>query len=374
MDQGRHISAWVYPWDVARLGIKETIRIMKECRISELSLAVQYHSGQVLSLAGGEPHWIVQETGPLVDVADGEWRQGDVHFVPRALARDLADALRQEHLTLRGWIVVAHDKSGWDPVVNVFGDRLPHSPCPLANQTKIAAMMEQVASWGVFDRLDVEALGFLPALHGAHHDIVGLAQSPLMQFLFSICFCPTCEANFSPQLDWNQLKEQVRISILDLIEEHAPPLTEYLDAHPLIQDFVQKRGRQLDRLLQQMAATCRVPLTPVLMATNQEARLSWIQGLVAKPDRASEVIMLGYGSVEKIGLDLRWIQEQGWGLSRVIIGQSLLPAVASDWREARARVDLLLASGARRFCFYNLGLLTKPRLGWLQELAGLILT
>lgn len=374
MEQRRQVSVWAYPWDVARLGIDETVRFLKESRISELSLAAQYHSGQVLSLAGGVPRWIVQETGPLVDVADGGWRQGDVHFAPRSLARDLAHALHQEKLRLRGWTVVAHDKSGWDSAVNVFGDQLPHNPCPLANQPRISAMMRDIADWGAFDQLDVEALGFLPALHGAHHDVVGLSPSPLMQFLFSLCFCPTCEANFSSQLDWAQLNAQVMTSILALIEEDMTPLNAYLDDHPLIQDFAEQRSRQLDRLLHQMVAASPIPLTPILMATNQQARLSWIQGLVANPDRTAEVIMLGYGSLDTIRRDLAWVQDQGWDLSRVVVGQSLLPAVAANLGEARARVDLLLASGVRRFCFYNLGLLTQPRLRWLQELAGVIVT
>ncbi|NMP22947.1 hypothetical protein [Sulfobacillus harzensis] len=364
------VSVWAYPWDVARLGIDGAVQLLQDLGVQELSLATTYHSGQVLSLTKSEPRWITQESGPLIDLSDDQWRQGDLHFSPRTLVRDLSKALHAANMSLRGWTIVAHDKPGWDPVVNVFGDVLPHAPCPIANADRIRGLIASLANMEVFSALDLEALGFLPAVHGAHHDILGLKPTPLMQSLFSICFCDACEHTFSARLDWSSLRQAVRGGIGTLLAEELLSLDNFLLGRPVVGTFFEERSQYLNALLASWHETVKVPLVPILMATEQKASLSWIQGLDPNPTLWQEVIVLGYGDEATLQSDWEWLQEKGWDPKKIMIGQSLLPSVAETFDEARTRVELLLGLGARRFAFYNLGLLTPARLQWLHDLAA----
>lgn len=62
---------WAYPWDIAQWGIKRTVEKVRNPGITDLSVATVYHSGQILSLATGEPRFFTRNDGPLFSFLPG---------------------------------------------------------------------------------------------------------------------------------------------------------------------------------------------------------------------------------------------------------------------------------------------------------------
>ena len=367
---------WAYPWDIARLGIDEAVRRVVDAEIDVVSLATVYHSGQVLSLVGGPPQWVFQSEGPLVDVRESNWQQGNLTFSPRDVVMDLSKALRQAGVGLRGWTIVNHDKRGWAPSMNCYGQAMPHAACPVANRERAIQLAESLGELGVFDGLDLESVGFTSALHGAHHEITGIQITPLRQLLLSFCACDACRDYFTGHLDWVALRQTMQQRLARTLADEAcddgiAEVTQFLAEYPLVARYVASRDRLLAQLVAQMGSAAGIPVAPILMAYERRAELSWIEGLTADP-RLGSLIALGYGDVQMITSDLAWLRRQGWDLERVVLGQSLLPAVAADYGAAEARIQAALELGVRQFSFYNLGLLPPQRWQWLRALSAMI--
>lgn len=378
MANGRVVGVWAYPWDVAQWGVSQTVDRLQEAGIGEVSLATVYHSGQVLSLAGKTPRLMMEPQGPLVDVRRHDWQQGDLTFHPDVLLDELAPALRDAGIRLRGWTIVNHDKAHWLPTVNVWGQAMPHAACPLANRQAIGDLVKELSRSGHFDALDLESMGYTSAFHGAHHEIAGVVVTPLLQWLLSLCFCPACETYFAPLMDWPVFRDVVQRSTQRLLQAEGPrdpmaQLAGFLGEHAWASAFVALRGRMLDDLLTELAEASAIPLAPILMAYGRRAQLAWIEGLMGNPAVPSDLIVLGYGEAPMIREDLEWLWDKGWTPNRLMVGQSLLPSVAATQGDAEARVQAALTAGAERWTFYNLGLLTDTRWGWLKQLTATIM-
>lgn len=367
---------WAYPWDIARLGVNEAVRRVVDAEIDVVSLATVYHSGQVLSLVGGPPRWVFRPEGPLIDIRETQWQDENLTFSPREVVMNLAEALRQAGVGLRGWTIVNHDKRGWAPTINCYGQAMPHAACPVANWERAIQLAESLGELGVFDGLDLESVGFTSALHGAHHEIAGVQLTPLRQFLLSFCTCDACRDYFTDHLDWVALRVTMQQRLARTLGEEAcddgvAEVTQFLSEYPLVARYVASRGRLLEQLVAQMGRAAGIPVAPILMAYERRAELSWIEGLTADP-RLGSLVALGYGDVQMITSDLAWLRRQGWDIERVVLGQSLLPAIAADYGAAEARIQAALALGVRRFSFYNLGLLPPQRWQWLRTLSAMI--
>ncbi len=373
------VGLWAYPWDIARAGIANTVERLVRARVSELSVATLYHSGQVLSLVGS-PRFIGQTEGPLWDFRQPVWHDGDLRIEPEAFYAALKEALSREDIRLRGWTIVNHDSPEGPFVENAFGQHLSHAACPIAGQARIRRLIAELAAMGIFDGLDLESFGFTKAFHGAHHEIAGVRITPLLQLLLSWCFCSACNSTIGAGIDWDLLRQETQEEIERLLcHEGTGPddmgeLATYLVDHPGFAELIRIRGQALRTSLDDLArAFPTLPMTPLLMPYNQRTKLSWIEGMTADSQQRGDVIALGYSTLAAMRNDLNWlVTERGWDPSRVIVGQSLIANVVSSWDEAKARVEVALDLGFRRFCFYNYGLLNTTRWQWLENLSSII--
>ncbi|MCL5115694.1 MAG: hypothetical protein M1272_00890 [Firmicutes bacterium] len=379
MDKTRSVGLWAYPWDIARMGVAHTVERLVSADITELSVATVYHSGQVLSLIDHTPRFITMPEGPLLDVRDSDWSQAGIGFRPGDLLEELRGELSAAGIRLRGWTIINHDKRDWSPTVNVFGQAIAHAACPLANRPRIVELVQWLSQSGHYDALDLESIGFTSAMHGAHHEIAGIVMTPLLQLLLSMCFCPDCEAAHASEMDWEALRILVSAAIQRLVHEEAPPdpgaqLATFVVEHPLLGEFVRRRGQALDGLLTQLTAGSSIPLAPILMAYHRQASLSWIEGLMANPAVPTDLVVLGYGDPAVIQHDLDWLWSKGWDPARLMMGQTLLPSAAPTYGDAEARLRSARAAGITRFTFYNFGLLSRVRWDWLRRLSRLAWT
>ncbi|MCL4352407.1 MAG: hypothetical protein M1318_07165 [Firmicutes bacterium] len=369
------ISLWAYPWDIARIGIERVVESLVETNISSLSVATTYHSGQILSLAGGDPQLITSPSGPLFDFRNSSWGQGTIKVTPMALYRELGSALSNAGISLRGWTIVGHDQHGLDPVVNVWDQPIAHSACPVANQGAIYQLIEQLGDLGFFSALDLEAVGYTPVFHGGHHEISGVIITPLLNLLLSICFCPSCEARFQQDMDWSGFRRKVQQDIERLIhsESAGDDMAQYLGERQQLAQFIQRRSQIVESIVNQAFLTQHaMEMAVIAHSFGKSTRLSWLEGIPTRPTLHGDIISLGYGKPVQIQDDIQWLLEMGWSVDRIIVGQTLVANTVPTLSAAEQRLGVALDLGITRFSFYNLGLLNTLRWEWLKRLSEMI--
>ncbi len=188
------VHLWTYPWDLARMGVSDAVRQITDLGVDALSVALLYHGGQVLSLAGDDPELVFPPAGrPLwslhPDQLPGALRGRTL--VP--FLQELRAMLTPQGVRLRAWTVTFHDAIGLSPITNAVGQTLPHAPCPVANRGYLRSVVEGVSSLGIADAVELEAAGFMLAFHGAHHEIAGVGMTQVNQLLLGLCFCAACQ-------------------------------------------------------------------------------------------------------------------------------------------------------------------------------------
>ncbi len=368
-------ALWAYPWDIAQWGIGETASRLRDAGISTLSVAALYHSAQVLSLASGIPKFFTSASGPLFDFRQDFWQQNGVEIRPRQFFPDLAHHLAQAGIGLRGWTVTGHDQTGLSSVINAFGQPSAHASCPVANRKATRQMVGELAALRAFSGLDMESVGFTSAFHGAHHEITGVPLTPLLQMLMSVCFCPECRSEFDTVIDWQAFQEQVREGCLLLLHKGEAPLdhmvemAEYLAEHPVMSQFLAKRGEVLESIMRDAAvAGGALRLAFMAMPYARQSQLAWMEGVRAHPALPGNIVILGYGHASQIRSDLQWLYGMGWMPPRITVGITLAASMTPSRQEAADKVEAALDMGIRQFCFYNLGILGTERWGWLAPL------
>jgi hypothetical protein len=366
----RSVGIWAYPWDLASEGPEAVAEYCTRHGISSVSLAAVYHSGQILSLTPS-PHWVNAASGPLVDLTSEsppEMRE----FVPSLKSRLAGVGVR-----LHGWVVLNHDKLGWMPIVSADRQHLGHTACPAANRERLARLLRELDSAGWFDELHLELPDWIDAVHGAHHEIVGVTLTPLLRLLLSLCFCEECHDQFGAEVNWEALRHKVLADIAFYLDaEPAPPepfvqMATYLVENPDITALLRLRSRWLGDFMVHVQSTLSTPLVPMVTAHQLHGELSWMAGFVPDAARFSQIILLGYGTPDVVSQDLIWLAHKGWAMDRVIMGQTLAAWATSDLAVARRRLEDALEAGVQRSIFYNWGILNGPRRRWLGELCAL---
>lgn len=366
---------WAYPWDIAQWGIKRTVEKVRSAGITDLSVATVYHSGQILSLATGEPRFFTRNDGPLFSFRQDVWQDGGLEIRPQQFYRELSGQLRAEGIRLRGWVIAGHDQTHLKPVINAFGQEIRHAACPVANQEQFVQMIRDLAAWNVFSGLDLESVGYTAAVHGAHHDISGIVITPLLRILLSVCFCPSCAAVFGGATAWEAFHQEVRDSVVQLVAQEPAPLepmaevATYLVEHPQFVQFLSQRSRTIEDIIRRAAASSgNMALATMLVPYGGQAQLSWMEGVLADPSVAWDVIALGYASPQALQHDVNWLYRKGWDPSRIIVGQTLTATMTADFDQAQMRLRAALNLGIQRFTFYNMGLLNAQRWNWMTAL------
>jgi len=82
-------------------------------------------------------------------------------------------------------------------VTNVFGNKFLSELCPInpAVRGYAKGLTKDLVSRGL-NGIVAESLHFHGARHGEHHERFFIELSPVSEFLFSLCFCKSCVANY----------------------------------------------------------------------------------------------------------------------------------------------------------------------------------
>lgn len=196
------LGLFAYPWDVIDEGRAAVLDAVERAGLNTLYVTTWYHSGMfllphnprrkvyfpqpgALYMPAGDWHRTHPLTPPVSDLTD-DWR---------GFWTDLARDCRARGIDLAAWMPVLHN-SGLGmahpdvAVRNVWGDVITHTLCP-ANDSVVdlvAHVMQDVAALGVFDRVLLESIEYLPLRHGHHHEVIGIAFDAEVDFLASLSF------------------------------------------------------------------------------------------------------------------------------------------------------------------------------------------
>ncbi len=375
-----NLHTWVYPWDIARRGARTIAEEFVALGVNAASITTVYHSAQVLSLISGEPEIVFPSPGVPLWEAEPNHLPGALNGLQWSdFLSDVADAFREYGIALRAWTIAYHDKYDMAPVMNAFGQALPHAPCPLSNARWLSEAAQTIAGFGVFDALEVESPGFVPAFHGYHHDITGIAIGTVENLLLGLCFCETCcRAMTEAGIDSEALKELVRrwwrrfalegswgdepfLNLSNLILAEAPLATWLVHRAEIVENNV------VNTALQFPGKTAIVG-----PALSRPARNSLIEGGRLVPSAATdklESVVLAYSSPRAVRDDVRDCLALGWHAEDLVVGITLVEGVVEGLNDVMMRVNAAWEAGARRFSFYNYGLLSKSRREWIGKVA-----
>ncbi|MCY0877941.1 MAG: hypothetical protein OWU84_03220 [Firmicutes bacterium] len=375
------VHMWIYPWDIARLGPEKTAALLDEMGVDAVSLAVIYHAGYVLSLINGEPELIYLPQG----MSFGET---NLTMLSRSLQSfnwlDFLQATRNSFqrrgIALRAWTIAYHDKFEIRPVVNAFGQPILHSPCPIANRGYLDGIIQLLTSSGMFDAIEIESAGFTPVFHGHHHEISGVVITPLLNLLLGLCFCDECRREMvQSSIDPEALRQFVRryweavARQGALSESSSTELIGILAERPDLARWLERRADLVADALASSAKLFSGPMAYIAQAFARPANLSLLEGIpLAPPPRMredTECVILAYGSPSSVQNDVRAFFSRGWTSKRLVVGLTLVESVVPSWSIFSDAIDVALEQGARRFSFYNFGILPKQRREWVARVA-----
>jgi hypothetical protein len=347
--------------------------------VDALSLAVVYHEAQILSLAGDEPRIVRPLAGVPIWRARADALPGALRGVAaRPWLERLARALNERGIALRAWCVVYHD-APLPGIENAFGDVLAHAPCPIAGAQALVALAGEVRAMGVFDALEVESSGNVAAFHGGHHDIAGIVPTAFWQVVLGLCFCGACRGVASQGgADSDGVRAGLRRAAQSALAGHGSAPTEGRDAlDELVGDvpgllrYARLRAEAaVGNLVRAQAAfggrTALVGSGGVAID-----RLPVQAGVAAdRPaDGDLEVVSLAYGAPAAARADIGRLRGLGWTADRHVVGLTLVESAVADRAAAEERFESALEAGARRFSFYNVGILPRERRAWIRIFA-----
>lgn len=196
------LGLFAYPWDVLDEGADAVLDGVERAGLNTLYITTWYHSGMFFLPHNPRRRLHFPEPGAIY-FRPSAWHAGHKLAPPvsrltddwPALWEGLATRAQARGIALSAWMPVLHN-SGMAmahpeiAVRNPWGDIVTHSPCaaqPLVGEV-VEHVVRDVARMGIFDRVLLESVEYLGLRHGHHHEVIGVAMGPDIEFLAALSF------------------------------------------------------------------------------------------------------------------------------------------------------------------------------------------
>lgn len=203
----RETLFWTYPWDLADEGVGPALGTMQErAGATGVCVASVYHAGKFLHVHNPRRRVVFPASGTLYFRPDSSW-YGRLRIQPpvwpglneHGLWAELRREADRRDLSLTSWLLCLHNSGiGFAypdcAVENAYGDSIPTDLCASSPDVRryLVAVAGDIAEHLHVDRILLESLEYMPFRHGYHHEVVGVPTGPVVDFLLSLCFCPSC--------------------------------------------------------------------------------------------------------------------------------------------------------------------------------------
>ncbi len=381
-------SIFAYAWDLAERGTSEAVESFLDLGLDTVTVAASYHSGKFLRPRGRGK--IAFPEGGTVYFRHDPARYGAL--APRAngllAERDvLREACERGDIAVNAWLVLLHNSrlGSLHPeacVSNAFGDRLIYSLCPSAPEAReyAVALAGDVSDSYPLRGMSLETPGFLPPVHGYHHEFAMVRPNRWLDNLLGLCFCDRCIVRARDSgVDGTALRDRVADDITGFLAgdvDYPEDMAEAFWAADLATDrafsaYVAMRCDTVTSLVREIREAVRSDVAlAVIPSVARPTAGAWYEGsdLRSLAEVAGCLEACFYeASVDRVAADLADVRRRLGGCERLCgILRPSWPDLDSG-EEVREAVRLLEREGVRGISFYNWGFLRSRNLRFLRE-------
>lgn len=383
----------LFPWDVASEGAAECLGAITDLGCNSVILSPNYHRARLfrprtLGFYNRPIDWcdfrpdpsLYEEPGLLPPInPDARCVEGchQAAIAAKANGLDVIVSVIGCHNTTIG---LSHPELC---VENALGDRYAFALSPAQPRVRsfLGSLVRDLCRQYHPSALLLDSFSYLDAVHREHHELMFVSPGAFGKYLLSLCFCPaSCDRLRHEGIDPVALRAQVIKLVQHAVANTPGPrspeaerdeLTGMLFEFPEFLAAARIRSDIVAELLNHIAAIAR----------EEGVRLYSQSALLARP--TSRVWTEGAGlrtraeSCEKIFIQAHWpsareaIHDLSWAATVLPAERFVLGTMTSEDNVA-TEADLVQRAvaakriGAAGVSFYNYGLLSAARLGWIR--------
>lgn len=383
----------LFPWDVASEGAAECLGAITDLGCNSVILSPNYHRARLfrprtLGFYNRPIDWcdfrpdpsLYEEPGLLPPInPDARCVEGchQAAIAAKANGLDVIVSVIGCHNTTIG---LSHPELC---VENALGDRYAFALSPAQPRVRsfLGSLVRDLCRQYHPSSLLLDSFSYLDAVHREHHELMFVSPGAFGKYLLSLCFCPaSCDRLRHEGIDPVALRAQVIKLVQHAVANTPGPrspeaerdeLTGMLFEFPEFLAAARIRSDIVAELLNHIAAIAR----------EEGVRLYSQSALLARP--TSRVWTEGAGlrtraeSCEKIFIQAHWpsareaIHDLSWAATVLPAERFVLGTMTSEDNVA-TEADLVQRAvaakriGAAGVSFYNYGLLSAARLGWIR--------
>jgi hypothetical protein len=228
-------NAFTLPYTFFRQDAHEVLSELKAAGFTGINLALNYHASRDFLLRQG-PQLEYLSDGFHYYLPDANKYSSDAirpsktdHSPDNKMLEGVLTAAKKLGLDVNAWAVFMHNSGiGFvEPsatVENALGNKFLSELCP--SNPRVAqyayGLVADLSSRGI-KSIAMESMHWHGARHGEHHERFFMELSETTEFLFSLCFCPSCIANFDRTGGSGaQLKEKVKQALQPFLTDKDP--------------------------------------------------------------------------------------------------------------------------------------------------------
>jgi hypothetical protein len=386
-------AIYAYPWDVAEIGVSAAVDRFLALGLNTVTITGSYHAGKFLRPHGKGGKVYFPEDGTIYFKPDLS-RYGTIKPVENSLLSSGRDIVRelvgQSRMATNVWLVLMHNTrlglAHPDAVVaNAFGDRYIYNLCPSAPEARAYAigLARDVTESYPVSGVSLETPGFLPYMHGYHHEFALNRPNRWLDSQLGLCFCAHCMGGAKRAgIQVEALKRQVASDIDAYLASDLDFPADMAEAFWLadvrsdgdLRAFLDWRCSVVTSLVREIRGAVRQDATvAVIPSVARPTAGAWYEGsdLAALAEAAGIIEACFYEpGAARIKADLfdvkRRLREKG--RLRGIL-RPAFPDLESKG-EFLAAIGALAAGGVSEVAFYNWGHVRDANLEWIAEGLG----
>ena len=381
-------AIYTYAWDIAEVGAATFVDEVRGLGLDTVTLGGSYHAGKFLRPHGRAGKVYFPEDGTIYFRPDPA-PYGAIKPVANSMLgeRDVFGELcGRSDVAVNAWMVLLHNtRLGTEypeaTVRNCFGDRYLYSLCPSAPEAReyAVALCRDLTDNYPVTGISLETPGFLPYVHGFHHEFALVKPNRWLDRMLGLCFCQHCVRGAQEAgIDARRLQRRTAEAIETCLESGLDFPDDMSDAFWLadvqsgeLSAFLSWRCGVVTSLVAEIRAAVRPDAAvAVIPSVARPTAGAWYEGsdLPALAGTAGIVEACFYEpSAARIRADIFDVKRRlnGAGRLRGIV-RPAYPDLESR-SEVVAAAEALREAGVAEIAFYNYGHLRRNNLAWIAD-------
>jgi hypothetical protein len=381
-------TLYAYAWDLAGPAGDRAIDEARALGIEGITLATAYHAGKFIRPWAGNGKVVFPEDGTIYFRPHRSYGRIKPQVAQVTEQEDvLAKLTARGDLAVYGWTVLLHNTrlGTAHPALTVrtaWGDPLYYSLCPAQPEVRAfaATLCADLAEHNDLAGVVLETPGYLPFVHGYHHEFAQMPGNEWLNLLLGLCFCDACKTQAKQAgIAVEALQQRIVTSLQDYMAGPATApddmATQWLSADLVLDAdmvaFLRRRCQVVTTLVAEIRAGLpKVAKLAVIPSVQRPSARAWSEGsdLGALAQHCDWLEIPVYEpSPQRALADIRDCRRRaGKAAALRAILRPGHPDIA-DRGQLLETIALLGSQGLRHFSFYNFGMLRPHNLQWLRE-------